>query len=162
MKKILFTLCISSLFYTAGLSQKPARSIFGEAGGPGLASLNFDTRFSKSEKGLGGRIGVGGFSVNAIPATFIPVELNFLAGKKGSHYFEAGAGITFVSLSEKIIFGQGATDNTRFKNTFEHFSIGYRFQPPKGGFLFKIALTPLFNRNFFIPYYFGVGAGYKF
>jgi len=34
-----------------------------ELGGPGLASFNFDMRFSPREDGFGGSIGFGGFNV---------------------------------------------------------------------------------------------------
>jgi hypothetical protein len=49
---------ITSLFLLAIVSiasaQTAAKCIYVELDGPGIASLNFDTRFSKSEKGLGG------------------------------------------------------------------------------------------------------------
>ena len=51
---------------SAATAQGPAKAIFFELGGPGLASINYDMRFSKSEKGLGARAGVGGFSIGRV------------------------------------------------------------------------------------------------
>ncbi|HWR33277.1 MAG TPA: hypothetical protein VN451_07125, partial [Chitinophagaceae bacterium] len=48
-----------------------AQSVFFELGGPGLASFNFDSRFSSKQDGIGGRIGVGGFSIDNEGVIFI-------------------------------------------------------------------------------------------
>jgi hypothetical protein len=46
-----------------------AQSVFGELGGNGLLfSVNYDTRFSRSDKGLGMRAGLG-FSVAPVAAS---------------------------------------------------------------------------------------------
>ena len=112
-------------------------------------------RFNKQNDGLGGRIGVGGFQIDGAGATFIPIGLNYLIGKDQKNYFELGAGATFVSVSNKAVDGE-------FGSTFGHLSIGYRYQPAKGGFLFRAAITPVFGKGFFIPYYAGISFGYAF
>jgi hypothetical protein len=59
------------LFGMIAVSQtSTAQSVYAELGGPGLASLNFDTRFSKTNGGFGGRVGVGGFSID-VPELFL-------------------------------------------------------------------------------------------
>ena len=63
MRKTLLILAICISCSASLFAQAP--NIFFELGGPGLASFNFDTRFAKSESGLGGRIGFGGFSIRA-------------------------------------------------------------------------------------------------
>ena len=162
MKAFLLLFFCCCIFCSSGFTQRPAMALYAEFGGAGLASIDFDSRFYSSQKGFGGRIGLGGFSVKGKPAAFFPIELNYITGKQGPNYFETGAGITFVSLSDKITPEQGATSSTRFSHTFAHVTVGYRFQPLQSGFLFRVALTPLFNRTFFIPYYMGLGVGYKF
>jgi hypothetical protein len=149
MKKIV-SLFIFTLMVTGAYSQ--AKSIYAELGGPGLASINFDTRFSKKEDGLGGRIGIGGLSIDGEGAVFVPIGLNYILGKDSRNYFEMGAGVTPV-------IGTGSGD---FAETFGHILFGYRMQPKDGGFTFRAFINPVFGNGFFVPYYGGVSFGYKF
>jgi hypothetical protein len=66
-----------------------------------------------------------------------------------------GAGATFVNVTGNAIDGDLST-------TFGHLSLGYRYQPAQGGFLFRAAVTPIFGKGFFVPYYAGISFGYKF
>jgi len=150
MKKIV-TLFIFTIMVTGAYSQ--ARSMYAELGGPGLASINFDTRFSNKEDGIGGRIGIGGFSVgDGEGVVFIPIGLNYILSKDSKNYFEMGAGVTPV-------IGTGSGD---FAETFGHVLFGYRMQPKDGGFTFRAFINPVFGNGFFVPYYGGVSFGYKF
>jgi hypothetical protein len=156
MRKIL-TIALVSLL---SLSKAKSQTVFAELGGPGLASINFDTRFSKSPDGFGGRIGVGGFTVNdnsgdKAGVVFIPIGLNYLIGKDEKNYFEIGAGVTPV-------LGTGDLSGSDFGATFGHVIIGYRMQPKIGGFTFRAFVCPIFGNGVFIPYYGGVSFGYKF
>jgi hypothetical protein len=160
MRKIffLFGILFSLSFITN--AQSPAMSVYAELGGPGLASINFDTRFSKNEGGFGGRIGVGGFSIKddssdeSVGLIFLPIGVNYLIGKDNKNYFEIGAGVTPV-------FGTGDLISD-FSETFGHVILGYRSQPLNGGFTFRAFISPVFGNGFFIPYYGGVSFGYKF
>jgi hypothetical protein len=160
MKKyvvLVITVLFSALFSKA----QNAKAVFFELGGAGLASVNYDMRFTKKESGIGGRVGFGGFSLGSksekSTAIFIPVGLNYIVGKDGRHYFEFGGGITSVILSDK-----STGSNETFKNTFGHLDIGFRLQPKEGGFFFRATITPVFNKYFFWPYYGGISFGYKF
>ena len=151
MKKI-----IISLFAVVALSQSSiGQSAYVELGGPGLASINFDTRFSHTEGGFGGRIGVGGFSIDGSGIVFIPIGVNYLIGKDNRNYFELGAGVTPV-------LGTGDLAGDNFSSTFGHVLFGYRMQPENGGFTFRAFISPVFGSGFFIPYYGGISFGYKF
>lgn len=160
MKKTVIALLISISFYDTAFAQA-AKSVYFELGGPGLASFNFDTRFSNQKDGIGGRIGIGGFSLDNETALFVPLQVNYLLGKDNKNYFELGAGATFVSYNS-----QYNDDDGTFENSFGHLYFGYRRQPVDGGFLFRAGITPIFNitsgNNFFIPYYFGISFGYAF
>lgn len=138
-------------------SGKAAKSIYFELGGPGLASFNFDTRFSAREDGIGGRVGIGGFSIDGSSAIFVPVGLNYILGKDGKNYFELGGGITPVFVSDDL-----TDDDDNFTGTFGHLMFGYRLQPRNGGFTFRAFISPVFSGGFFLPYYGGVSFGYKF
>lgn len=140
-----------------------ASNIFFELGGNGFLSLNYDGRFSKKDKGLGGRIGLGiipGVNTGLYEtSTFvtIPIGLNYLAGK-GPHYFEAGAGGTIGTGKFKNFFGAEAGE----KETGVVFvpSIGYRYQPIKKGLTGRIVLSPLIGNGFM--WFGGVSIGMRF
>jgi hypothetical protein len=143
------------LIMTAGAANsQAAKSMYFELGGPGLASINFDTRFGNREGGLGGKIGIGGFSIDGDGAVFVPIAINYLLGKDGKNYFEIGGGVTPVFISD------GSEDN--FTSTFGHLNFGYRLQPSKGGFTFRAFISPVFGSWGFFPYWGGVSFGYKF
>lgn len=153
MKKVLFifALMLGAMQWATAQS---AQSFYFELGGPGVASFNFDSRFSGREDGIGGRIGIGGLSVDGEGVIFLPIGLNYLIGKDSRHYFEIGAGATPV-------FANDGSDGT-FSETFGHLLFGYRLQPLNGGFTFRAFINPIFGNGFFIPYYVGLSFGYKF
>ena len=164
MKKIfVFLFCLVACFNRI-YAQTAAKAAYAQIGGPGLASANFDMRFSKEENGPGFRIGIGGFSLGdgdgdggRTGIVTVPFGLNYLLGKDGKNYFEIGAGFTYINASSKDDFG-----SENFNSSFGNITIGYRLAPEKGGFFFKAEITPVFGRGFFIPYYGGIGFGYKF
>jgi hypothetical protein len=144
MKKILLCLFAITLS-TASFSQdlkRPVSGIFLELGGnAGVLSLNYDRRFSKSNDGLGWRVGVG---VGAVPshilASFIPtfpLGVNYLFGK-GSHHLEVGAGVTFANE-------EFSPSGERVASTYFVPSLGYRFQRPKG-FSFRLFASPFLGK----------------
>lgn len=159
MKRKFFFLVVLLMSGSAILKAQTtaAKSMYFELGGPGLASINFDSRFSARQDGLGGRIGFGGFSVDGSGVVFIPVGLNYLIGKETKHYFELGAGITPI-----IVSGDFTSDSKTFTSTFGHLNFGYRYQPITSGFTFRAFITPIFGEFGFLPYYGGVSFGYKF
>lgn len=170
MKKTLF-LSIAVLFISINSFAQAAKSIYFELGGPGLASFNFDTRFTKKEDGIGGRVGIGGFSLqfddfnggtNRTTVIFVPLGLNYLIGKDHRNYFELGAGVTPVFSSNTNNASSGTNTNDRFNSTFGHVNFGYRLQPKESGFTFRATITPVFGKFGFLPYYGGVSFGYKF
>jgi hypothetical protein len=169
MNKIFFSLLLlSSLTVNAqshSESQAPAKVAYFELGGPGFASLNYDMRFTKSEKGIGGRVGIGGFSIGSegdrSTAIFVPLGINYMLGKDDKHYFELGGGVTIVKTKDTYDYGSGSTTD-KFSTTFGHLNFGYRLQPADGGFFFRATLNPLFGKGFFLPVYGGVSFGYKF
>lgn len=134
--------------------------IFGQGG---LATFNYDRRFTKSSDGPGFRIGAGYVNVGNFEGYTIPVSLNYLIGKD-SKYFEIGMGLTYGRIG--LI---DAYDNEpRIASTM---FVGFRFQPPDGGFNLRAGLSPFFgnikkegeeNEVFFIPYYAGISFGYSF
>jgi len=134
-------------------------------GNAGAYSINYETRFSNQNRGLGGRIGLAFGKTDGDTRLAIPLMLNYLLGKpEGRHFLEIGAGATYISLEgatfsvndEEIIF------NDKIYGTL---SIMYHNHPPFGGFMWKIGFTPFIgdfeNRNGFLEW-FGIGLGYAF
>lgn len=156
MKKLFFTALLFTSLITTAKAQQAAKSIYFELGGPGFASFNYDTRFSKKEDGLGARVGVSYFNIDGDGLGFFPFGLNYLLGKDNRNYFEIGAGATILTAKEEIF------NNNKNTSTFGYLQFGYRLQPKKGGFLFRADITPVFGNGFFIPYYAGISLGYKF
>lgn len=155
MKKIILLLFVSSALLNVAYSQSAAKAIYAEIGGPGLASVNFDMRFANTQNGAGFRVGVGGFSVNSVSVTTVPLGLNYLIGKDKKNYLELGVGFTYLHAKTDL-----KSDN--FNSSYGNLTIGYRLAPAKGGFFFKAELTPIFGNGFFLPYFAGIGLGYKF
>lgn len=165
MRKIhLFTALLLSISFFAK-SQGAAKSVYAEIGGPGVISANFDTRFSNKEGGLGGRIGIGGFTFRdwfddgKTTVIFIPIGLNYLLGKDGKNYFEMGASVTPVISSYK---GSSTDEDETFSTTFGNLLFGYRLQPKDGGFTFRGFVSPIISREGLFPFYGGISLGYKF
>ncbi len=139
-----------------------AQSVFFEIlGAGGTYSFNYDTRFQNTLNGLGGRVGLSYLAVDGNGLFTAPVVLNYLLGKNGK-YFEMGIGATYVGFNaneggndEEILF----IDNDGFFGTM---NFGYRKQPVDGGFMFRAGVTPIFNKNNFIPYYGYISFGYSF
>lgn len=166
MRKILITFILVTITSASAMSQA-AKAIYFELGGPGLASLNFDTRFSSKEDGIGGRAGIGGFTLRSefsdgtttstehVTVIFIPLGLNYMLGKDSKNYFEIGAGVTPVIASSSL-------SDENFSSTFGYALFGYRMQPLHGGFSFRAFVCPIFGSFGFVPYYGGLSFGYKF
>ena len=144
---------------TSSGNEKRAQNVFVELGGQGLLfTANYDTRFSKRRDGLGGRAGIGYISIGGDHATTVPFSMNYLLGK-GRHFFEMGLGVTVLATSgsdNSFLFDE---NNSNILGTM---SFSYRLQPVDTGFSYRAGLTPLFNKNFFIPYYAGLSLGYSF
>jgi hypothetical protein len=163
MKKLFLAICLISIFYSfqvTGQEIKRAQNVFIELGGQGLTfTANYDSRFGNRRDGLGGRAGIGYFAVDGDKLTTIPISLNYLLGK-GNKFFEIGLGATYTSVNMQS--GDFLFDNNTGSNVIGTMSFAYRVQPVDSGFSFRIGLSPIFNKDNFIPYYGGLSLGYTF
>ncbi len=140
-------------------SMPRAQNVFVELFGPGLViSANYDTRFGQRRDGLGGRVGVGFLAESGNSILTLPVQVNYLLGKK-SKYFEVGLGATFINIGGN---DRGYLSLDDVTGTIGTMTFGYRYQPEDGGFHFRAAITPIFNSSAFLPYFAGIGFGYTF
>jgi hypothetical protein len=124
---------------------KPARAFYAELGGAGgLLSFNYDTRLTKSYKGVGIRAGFGLiFDAYNLGYT-IPVALNYLLGDK-AHFFELAAGTSFHHFKINNQDSWFGFPKTNFLAPFAW--IGYRYQPVERKFVFRAGFTHLFGER---------------
>lgn len=141
-----------------------AQNVFIELGGAGLFfSANYDSRFSQQRDGFGGRLGVGTWSASGTTFITVPFQFNYLVGGR-SNFFEAGAGATYLYLSNPypgnpLIGHNPSTVNS--STVLPTTTIGYRYQPFNGGLNLRVSVNPMLLDGTFIPY-FGGSVGYTF
>lgn len=160
MKKVLFTTLIMITVLSVAKAQAPQVNV--ELGGPSVIGFNYDTRFTKSEKGIGGRIGFGGISWKKTGYFFIPLGVNYLFGKDDkTDFFELGAGFTYASYVKDGAEGDPKNNES---DIYGHFNFGYRYQPKGSGLTYRIAINPVIDirGGTFWPIYGGFSVGYKF
>ena len=157
MKKLFSVLICSIVFNTFSFAQSANNTVFFELLGPGLASFNYDTRFTKKSDGWGGRIGIGGFGDRYESVITLPIGVNYITSGDNKNFFEVGINYTFVK-ADYPIFDFGDYNSISFTTL----NFGYRKQPIKNGFVFRAAINPIIADGAFNPFYFGIGFGYKF
>lgn len=156
MKKYGFYLIVIFAIFQSSLKAQHGQAVYAELLGNGLIfSFNYDTRFTAAPNGIGGRIGLGYVgSPKEGGVALIPFQLNWLLGRN-DRYFELGIGATIVTGSRTIF-------DENFNHVVGTMTFGYRHQPADGGFMWKIALTPVLADGFFWPYFGGIALGYCF
>ncbi len=141
------------------VTDRPPQAVFAEIFGRSIFfSLNYDRRFAKKLDGLGFSVGAGYILTNNIGLFSLPVTLNYLLGNNGK-YLEVGAGASY--FNRRISNFDGLVNNNG-SSLIGTMTIGYRSQPIKGGFMFRVGINPFFLKNNFIPYYPYVSFGYTF
>jgi hypothetical protein len=157
---ILSFILIGILYTTSGQAQmaspqKNAQSFYGELGGPGIITVNYEYRFN-GQQGFAARIGMGGYGFGKKGVFTVPAGVNYITGS-GKHFAEVGAGICGVALSG----GNTYFDNEKSGIT-GYFNFGYRYQPENNGMTYRAFLSPLFTPAGLVPFYAGFSVGLKF
>lgn len=151
------TTCIALVLVFSYLSvqAQSAKSIYGELGGPGFISANYDSRFTGKNSGLGGRIGIGVFVIDDRGFISVPAGLNFLLGKDNKNFLELGLGATYIVFLNAVEDG----GNSSVNGFFGHLWLGYRYQPADKRLMFRVGVCPILIGEFFFPYYGGLSVG---
>jgi len=164
-----FSLLLTSFTATSQVNEnlsRPSHSIFLEAGGAGLSySFNYDRRL-RGESGLGFRAGISYISrKDDIKMSSVPFQVNYLLGKK-TNFFELGLGATYFYLDDYLYYG--GSDESEFLlpvktkgDVMYTMTFGFRHQP-KEGIMYRLAITPVANRDGFWPLFAGLSFGYSF
>jgi hypothetical protein len=141
-------------------------AIYLEGLGPGLLySINYDHRITEH---VSLRAGFSTWSIyfplvenSDFSFTGFPLIVSYLTGD-GSSHFELGIGLVPATISvgdQSGFFGTGEKASATI--VLGTATIGYRIQPPDGGFLLRLCLTPLMNSDRAIMYG-GVSVGVGF
>lgn len=90
----------------------------------------------------------------------VPLSVSYLGIGSKKHIFEMGAGLTILHTSADasglFVDNSGHGSAT---TVLGDIILGYRLQPPNGGFFLRAGLSPLISRYGFWPWpYFGIGA----
>lgn len=130
-----------------------------EVGGNALIySINYERFFSDR---LAGRVGGMFFGASGEDSSAgvvaAPIMASYLWGE-GNSRFETGVGILLVSGGIQNVEGYEDED---FSGTVGTGTLGYRWQRPQGGFVFRAGLTPVFSLDGIGPW-FGASFGYAF
>ena len=100
----------------------------------------------------------------------LPAQINYLWGSRG-RYFEMGAGATFFHGYSGMFGGRsydGGDSKDSYTKLIGTLTFGYRYQPVKGGFMFRFGFAPFFTTNeddgsfIFMPYMPYLSLGYSF
>ena len=176
--KLLFSSVLSVLLFCS--ITRPTRAqvtapngIYIELLGNGLLyTINYD-RFITDDIGLRGGFEYIGLSATSgsgesvsVSMMLIPITFNyFLAShdnrKVGSSKLELGAGIVIANISASVSGNVGNVFSGSGLGLGGTATVGYRYQPSDGGFIFRIGFTPLFGPGGFQPFG-GISFGYGF
>lgn len=162
IKILVVALCLMVSTLDAGGQEikAPKNSAYVEVfGSGGLYSINYERRINSN---LYGRLGVANWTIASeteTTLTTIPVMITYLWGEDKNH-FEISGGMLFGRKTEEDINHQ-ILDLIAF--------IGYRYQPPDNGLVFRIGFTPFLSLdneanypdNNFYPSA-GISIGYHF
>jgi len=178
--KILFSSVLSILLFSS--IAQPVRAqvtapngIYFELLGNGLLyTINYDRFVSDDISlragfeyiGLGASDPSGGGESISVSMMLVPITFNYFFashnnGMIGSSKFELGAGVVIVNLSANATGSAGTLFSGSGVGVGGTATIGYRYQPSDGGFIFRIGFTPIFGPGGFVPFG-GLSLGYAF
>ena len=87
----------------------------------------------------------------------VPVMVNYLTHPAGKHHFEAGAGVAYFGGDSQDLFDEHDEPLSNLTGTV---TLGYRYQKPGRGFVFRAGFTPVFYDSGILPWG-GLSAGYR-
>jgi hypothetical protein len=129
----------------------------------GYGSLNFQREFIQVKKvKIGFRLGLSTYNITDFTTQFnpdiiIPFAIHAQYGNKNNIELGLGQVITNIVETNPISF-------TPERTTAIHanFTIGYRYQKPEGGFIFRINYSPIIESYQAYKHWGGLSFGYAF
>ena len=129
----------------------------------GYGSLNFQREFIQVKKiKIGVRIGfstynLSDFTTQFNPDIIIPIAINAQYGNKNNLELGLGQVISNIVETNSISFSPERTTTLH-----GNFTIGYRYQKPKGGFIFRLNYSPIVESYQDYQHWGGISFGYAF
>jgi hypothetical protein len=162
MRTALLLLALSlTVCLTGSLAAQSRNVAYLEVAGNGiLPTANYERQLSERWYG---RIGLGLVAATSdvdSDVTFIvPLMVNYLTNPAGVHHLEAGAGLTIVAGDSQDLYWDDEEEE-QISNAVGTATLGYRYQKPARGFVFRAGVTPLFDGSEILPWA-GVSFGYR-
>jgi hypothetical protein len=130
-----------------------------ELGGNAVApSFNYERQFADRWYGRVGLTVVVGQSDGDEDITYgIPLMIGGFSNPAGNHHFETAGGLLFITGDSQDLFDE---EDEPISNLAGTATIGYRYQKPGRGFVFRAGFTPVFADGEFLPWA-GVSFGYR-
>lgn len=127
-----------------------------------LYSINYDRLLTPNAAGRVGLMFVTAEDDQGDSGTvaIVPVMGSWLWGDGNSH-FETGIGLALATASFDFADEFDVDESGGATTVYGTGVLGYRYQRPGGGFVFRVGLTPVFTTNDFAPW-FGLSFGYAF
>ena len=169
MKKILSILIILILTATNFSFAKSTNNdftkncVYLELLGQGiLGSINYEYRFANHWSGRVGFTKEGIFIPIGMDIDIkgAPLMINYLTGR-GSHHMEFGLGVFAAWVKGDDFWGIDVDTEEEFMPLYTA-TAGYRYQPRKNGFIYKLSITPFVNGNGNGTLWAGLSIGYTF
>ena len=138
-------------------------AVYVELLGNGLFySVNYDRLLTPKVAGRVGLMFATAEDDEGDSGTFaiVPLMGSYLWGDGNSH-FETGIGLAVATANFDFEGGFDLDESGSTTGVYGTGVLGYRYQRPGGGFLFRVGLTPVFTTNDFAPW-FGLSFGYAF
>jgi hypothetical protein len=130
----------------------------------GYGSINYERMIYNFDNNLKiiSRIGLTSYNLTDFTTKFnpdiiIPISISVVYGKK--HNLEVGVGQV---ISNVVKVSQESYEPIRETNFHANFTLGYRYQKSKGGFIYKIHYTPLIEFYDDFKHWGGISIGYAF
>lgn len=168
--RLMLAILLSGPLAAQTILSEPARNaVFLELGGNGgLYSVNFERQFTNR---LTLRMGCGAFTLTDAPFCFsscddstaevrmvlAPLLVNYLHGS-GNHKLELGGGVVVGEESRSDHTGRADRPDIHAAVTGV---LGYRYQRPAAGLIFRAGATPIYAGGEFFPLI-GVSLGYAY
>ncbi len=145
-------------------------SVYLEGLGPGLVyTLNYDRVLGDDfslRAGFGLVLGEeksasGEKSIKPLILS-IPVMLNYIGGGSRWSMLEVGAGLVLLHVGARVSYIYVQKRDDAETSPVAAGLIGYRYQPPNGGFMFRAGVTALVGRYGFLPLWPYASVGWAF
>ena len=139
-------------------------SIYAEGLGPGiLYSINYDrivgdfalrAGFSYVSLSVSSTDGMGNGASSKGTFVTVPLTATYIGIGSKKHIFEIGGGVTVVHLGAGVqtFAADDSKSASGSANVFlGNMILGYRMQPPDGGFVLRAGLSPIFGGGVVVP-----------